>query len=190
MFNKDDVGSGKVQSAADGRLEKSAEATKTRLHWVSLAAVLKRQRTALKCRRLPSSFYASAVFSNLCVGGLRWLRGWRGEHILLNVFGDRQINRKRGGTASLFWWKYTKIYIWIYMFGVILCGLFHCLVWIISLGLLGLWGLGVWAVVVYSVTYDGWHSYEFTAVCVEVWVIYWLTADDFDNTVYWVFFII
>jgi hypothetical protein len=32
MFNKDDVGSGKVQSAADGRLEKSAEATKTRLH--------------------------------------------------------------------------------------------------------------------------------------------------------------
>ena len=56
MFNKDDVGSGKVQSAADGRLEKSAEATKTRLHCVSLAAVLKRQRTALKCRRLPIVF--------------------------------------------------------------------------------------------------------------------------------------
>lgn len=79
MFNKDDVGSGKVQ----------------------------------------------------CVGGLRWLRGRRGEHILLNVFGDRQINRKRGGVPPLFFDENILKYI----FGIAPRGLFtvNCFACVIRL---------------------------------------------------------
>ena len=43
-----------------------------------------------------------------------------GEHILLNVFGDRQINRKRGGVPPLFFDENILKYI----FGFICLGLF------------------------------------------------------------------
>ena len=98
MFNKDDVGSGKVQSAADGgrTIGEIGGSNKDTFALSVARSGTKALKERLSAGGSPSSFYASAGFSDLCVGGLRWLRGWSGEHILLNVFGDRQINRKRG----------------------------------------------------------------------------------------------
>lgn len=78
------------------------------------------------------------------------MRGWRGEHILLNVFGDRQINRKRGGVPPLFFDENILKYI----FGFIYLDLY-------------VWGYSVWVIPLFSVNYFTWVIRLVGARCVS-----------------------